>query len=63
MENDIVKSVQVRRAYVLCALALAGCASAVVTQQAQRAPVDYAQPTQIVVYPFAANPPEVMLNW
>jgi len=62
MENGIVKSVQVRRAYVLCLLALAGCASAAVTQQAQRAPADYEQPTQIVVYPFAANPSEVTLN-
>jgi Domain of unknown function (DUF4410) len=50
------------RLWVLCALVLAGCASAAVTQQAQRAPVDYGRPTQIVVYPFAANPDEVTLN-
>jgi uncharacterized protein DUF4410 len=62
VEHGIVKSVQLRRAYVLCVLALAGCASAAVTQQAQRAPADYEQPTQIVVYPFAANPSEVTLN-
>jgi hypothetical protein len=50
------------RLCVLCALVLAGCASAAVTQQAKRAPVDYGRPTQIVVYPFAANPDEVTLN-
>ena len=50
------------RLYILCALVVAGCASAAVTQQAQRAPVDYGRPTQIVVYPFAANPDEVTLN-
>ena len=62
MENGMVKSAQLRRACALGLLALAGCASAAVTQQAQRAPVDYAQPTQIVVYPFATNPSEVTLN-
>lgn len=41
---------------------LAGCASAAVTQQSQRAPADYQQPTQIVVYPFAADPGDVTLN-
>jgi hypothetical protein len=48
--------------YVLCALVLAGCASAAVTQQAQRQPVDFDQPTQIVVYPFAASAADVTLN-
>ena len=62
MKNGMVKLVRFRRAYALCVLALAGCAGAAVTQQAQRAPADYAQPTQIVVYPFAANPSEVTLN-
>jgi hypothetical protein len=50
------------RLYVLCALVMAGCAGAAVTQQAQRTPVDYDRPTQIVVYPFAADPSEVTLN-
>jgi len=50
------------RIYLVCALVLAGCASAAVTQQAQRGPADYDRPTQIVVYPFAANPDEVTLN-
>lgn len=48
--------------YILCAFALAGCASASVTQQAQSGPADYNRPTQIVVYPFAADPAEVTLN-
>lgn len=51
-----------RRAYFLGVLVLAGCASAAVTQQAQRAPADYDRPTQIVIYPFAANSAEVTLN-
>src|SRR3989442_191543 len=50
------------RLYVLCALVLAGCASAAVTQQARRGPADYDRPTQIVVYPFAADPADVTLN-
>jgi hypothetical protein len=58
----IVRLIQFRRIYVLCALALAGCASAAVTQQAQRQPADFDQPSQIVVYPFAANADEVTLN-
>ncbi|HTJ10158.1 MAG TPA: DUF4410 domain-containing protein [Candidatus Binataceae bacterium] len=53
---------QFRRAYLLGVLVLAGCASAAVTQQAQRAPADYDRPSQIVIYPFAANPAEVTLN-
>jgi len=51
-----------RMLYVLCALVLAGCASAAVTQQAQRQPADFDKPTQIVVYPFAANANDVTLN-
>jgi Domain of unknown function (DUF4410) len=52
----------VRPLFALCALVMAGCASAAVTQQAQRAPADYDRPTQIVVYPFAANAADVTLN-
>jgi Domain of unknown function (DUF4410) len=48
--------------HVVCAFVLAGCASAAVTQQAQRAPADYDRPSQIVVYPFAANAADVTLN-
>ena len=62
MESDLVGIFQFRRAYLLGVLVLAGCASAAVTQQAQRAPADYDRPTQIVIYPFAANPAEVTLN-
>ncbi len=47
---------------LVCAAALAGCASAQVTQQAQQQPTDYNRPSQIVVYPFAADPSEVTLN-
>jgi len=57
-----VEIFQFRRAYLLGVLVLAGCASAAVTQQAQRAPADYDRPSQIVIYPFAANPAEVTLN-
>jgi hypothetical protein len=62
MEIRIVRVSQFRSLYVLCALALAGCASAAVTQQAQRQPADYDNPSQIVVYPFAADPADVTLN-
>jgi hypothetical protein len=48
--------------YVLCAVVLAGCASAAVTQQAQQQPADFDRPTQIVVYPFAADASDVTLN-
>ena len=47
---------------MVCIAALAGCASAQVTQQAQQQPVDYNRPSQIVVYPFAADASEVTLN-
>jgi len=53
---------QFRQLYLLCTLVLAGCASAAVTQQAQRGPADYDRPTQIVVYPFAADAADVTLN-
>ena len=53
---------QLRLMYVLCALVMAGCASAAVTQQAQRQPADFDQTTQIVVYPFAADANDVTLN-
>ena len=62
MESDLVGIFQFRRAYLLGVLVLAGCASAAVTQQAQRAPADYDRPSQIVIYPFAASPAEVTLN-
>jgi hypothetical protein len=62
MESDLVGIFQFRRADLLGVLVLAGCASAAVTQQAQRAPADYDRPSQIVIYPFAANPAEVTLN-
>src|ERR1700685_3654635 len=50
------------RPYVLCGLVLAGCASAAVTQQTQQQPTDFDRPSQIVVYPFAANGSDVTLN-
>jgi hypothetical protein len=63
METEMIaKWRQFRRIYLLCTLVLAGCSSAAVTQQAQRGPADNDRPTQIVVYPFAANPAEVTLN-
>jgi len=46
----------------LCAFVIAGCASAAVTQQAEQRPTNPNQPTQIVVYPFAANSSDVTLN-
>jgi hypothetical protein len=51
-----------RLLYVLFAAVLAGCASAAVTQQAQRQPADFDHPSQIVVYPFAADPSDITLN-
>jgi hypothetical protein len=61
-EIHVVRINQFRLLYVLCALVLAGCASAAVTQQAQRQPADYDRPAQVVVYPFAADPADVTLN-
>lgn len=43
-------------------MVLAGCSSAAVTQQTQQQPVDFNRPTQIVVYPFAADAADVTLN-
>ena len=63
METEMIaKWGQFLRIYLLCTLVLAGCSSAAVTQQAQRRPADNDRPTQIVVYPFAADPAEVTLN-
>ena len=50
------------RIYALCAFVIAGCASAAVTQQSEQQPTDPSQPSQIVVYPFAANASDVTLN-
>lgn len=50
------------RMTVLLGVAIAGCASAKVTQQAQRLPADSNRPSQIVIYPFAADPSDVSLN-
>jgi hypothetical protein len=62
MKSLIVRMSQFRRMYVLCAVVLAGCASAAVTQQAQQQPADVNRPTQVVVYPFAADASDVTLN-
>lgn len=48
--------------YWLFAIALAGCASASVSQQSQSAPIINNRPTQIVVYPFAVDSADVTLN-
>jgi hypothetical protein len=50
--------------YLVLAVAAFGCAGAQVTQQSSAAPVTTAvgPPTQIFVYPFAANPSDVSLN-
>ncbi|HUO05390.1 MAG TPA: DUF4410 domain-containing protein [Candidatus Binataceae bacterium] len=48
--------------YPLCALVVAGCAGAKVTEETQRAPLAAAKPAQIVVYPFAISSAEVTLN-
>lgn len=50
------------RTYVLCAAALAGCAGAAVSQQAQQLPANQNRPSQIIVYPFAATAADVTLN-
>jgi hypothetical protein len=46
----------------LLALVAFGCAGAKVTQQSESAPVLAGPPTQIFVYPFAANASDVSLN-
>ncbi|HTW88076.1 MAG TPA: DUF4410 domain-containing protein [Candidatus Binataceae bacterium] len=48
--------------YWLFAIALAGCASASVSQQSQSAPIVNNRPNQIVVYPFAVDSADVTLN-
>jgi hypothetical protein len=48
--------------YLLLAIALAGCASASVTEQTQNVPINSTRPAQIVVYPFAVDSSEVTLN-
>ncbi|HVN63464.1 MAG TPA: DUF4410 domain-containing protein [Candidatus Binataceae bacterium] len=45
-----------------CAVAVAGCAGAKVTEQSQSAPVIMTRPDQIVVYPFAVDANDVTLN-
>jgi len=51
------------RLYVLMAIAAFGCAGAQVTQQSSAAPAPTAgPPTQIFVYPFAADASDVTLN-
>ena len=62
MKSCIVRISQFRQMYILCAVVLAGCASAAVTQQAQQQPAELVRPTQIVVYPFAADASDVTLN-
>jgi len=62
IEIRIVRMNRLRSMYLLCAVVLAGCASAAVTQQTQQQAVDPNRPTQIVVYPFAADASEVTLN-
>lgn len=57
-----MRIVRLRQVFLLCSLALAGCASAAVTQQAQRQPAALDKPTQIVVYPCAADAADVTLN-
>lgn len=51
-----------KRFYWLFAIALAGCASASVSQQTQSAPIVNNRPNQIVVYPFAIDNADVTLN-
>lgn len=43
-------------------VAVAGCAGAKVTQQSQSYPVEWTRPSQIVVYPLAADPSDVTHN-
>ncbi len=50
------------RIATFCAIALAGCAGASVTQQSQGVPVTSARPRQIVVYRLAVDPSDVTLN-
>jgi hypothetical protein len=57
MKSQIVGGI-----YALFTIAMAGCASAKVTQQAQRLPAHWTRPSQIVVFPFAVDPSEITLN-
>ncbi len=48
--------------YMLLAIAIAGCASAKVTQETASTPMTASRPTQIYVYPFAVDADDVKLN-
>src|ERR1700687_6333128 len=61
-ETQTMKAYHFRRLYALCAAVMVGCASAKVTQQAQRLPAHWTRPSQIVVFPFAVDPSEITLN-
>lgn len=52
----------IKRLLVLGMIGLAGCAGAAVTQQAQQTPVPTQHRARVVVYPFAVDPQEVILN-
>lgn len=50
------------RIYLVIALVAFGCAGAHVTQQISAAPVETSRPSQVVIYPFAADASDVSLN-
>ena len=50
------------RMYMVLAVATFGCAGAQVTQQSSAAPIMTSRPSQVVIYPFAAEASDVSLN-
>lgn len=50
------------RIYVSIALATFGCAGAQVTQQSSATPIMTSRPSQVIIYPFAADASDVSLN-
>ena len=50
------------RMYIVLAIATLGCAGAQVTQQSSAAPITTSRPSQVVIYPFAADASDVSLN-
>ena len=47
---------------LLLTITLSACAAATVADETQTAPATSSRPSQIVIYPFAANPAEITLN-
>ena len=57
-----MRSKILKRMYMVLAVTTLGCAGAQVTQQSSAAPIMTSRPSQVVIYPFAADSSDVSLN-